>query len=211
MGVIPFYGSEEPELFAIERQAMDRPGKVIAALDRLLPAAGDVLDVGAGTGFTAAALTTPARTVIPAEPAPGMWRPELPLAWTGAEAAHLPFRDSAFDAAYATWAYFFGDEACRPGLRELHRVVRAGGTLVIVDNAGDDEFTSLAPSNIATDRDFWRNEGFAAELVETVFDFDSEDDAHRLLTHYFGNAIPSPAPRILSYGVFVFVGAPTGP
>jgi hypothetical protein len=38
--VIPFYGAEEPELFAIERLAMDRPGRVIAALDRLLPTEG---------------------------------------------------------------------------------------------------------------------------------------------------------------------------
>ena len=52
MGVIPFYGADEPELFAIERRAMDRDGLVIDALHELLPP-GLVLDVGAGDGFTA--------------------------------------------------------------------------------------------------------------------------------------------------------------
>lgn len=51
--VIPFYGSTDREMFAIERAAMDRPGKVIAALDELLPPAGRVVDIGASDGFTA--------------------------------------------------------------------------------------------------------------------------------------------------------------
>jgi hypothetical protein len=43
--VIPFYGADDPEMFAIERRAMDRDGLVPAALDALLPH-GRVLDVG---------------------------------------------------------------------------------------------------------------------------------------------------------------------
>jgi hypothetical protein len=50
--VIPFYGADDPAMFAIERAAMDRDGLVVRALDGLLPR-GRVLDVGAGDGFTA--------------------------------------------------------------------------------------------------------------------------------------------------------------
>ncbi|HUR50352.1 MAG TPA: class I SAM-dependent methyltransferase [Acidimicrobiales bacterium] len=72
MGVIPFYGAQDRRLFDIERAAMDRPGRVIAALDELLPRHGVVLDVGAGDGFTAERLTTSERSVTALEPAAGM-------------------------------------------------------------------------------------------------------------------------------------------
>ena len=86
MPVIPFYGAEEPELFAIERLAMDRPGRVIAALDRLLPSEGLVLDVGAGDGFTASRL---AANVVALEPAAGMRKPQPDVMVIGGEAERL--------------------------------------------------------------------------------------------------------------------------
>ena len=108
MPVIPFYGADEPELFAIERESMDRPGHVTAALNRLLPD-GLVIDVGAGDGFTAARVTA---TAVAVEPATGMRRPHAGVTFVGGEAEHLPFRANVFDGAYSTWAYFFPG---RPG------------------------------------------------------------------------------------------------
>ncbi len=105
--VIPFYGATDPELFAIERASMDRAGKVIRFLDETLPESGLALDVGAGDGFTAEALTTPSRTVVALEPSAGMIRAERPLRWCRGKAQALPFADASFEGAYATWAYFF--------------------------------------------------------------------------------------------------------
>ena len=90
-GVIPFYGAGDRRLFEIERAAMDRPQRVVAAIDAVLPADGVVLDIGAGDGFTAERLTRAARTVVPVEPASGMWRRERALPWVGASAVALPF------------------------------------------------------------------------------------------------------------------------
>jgi hypothetical protein len=70
--VIPFYGAENRKLFAIERDSMDRPGKVVGALDAILPSRGVLLDIGAGDGFTAERLTTESRSVVAVEPATGM-------------------------------------------------------------------------------------------------------------------------------------------
>src|SRR5687768_5265227 len=108
MGVIPFYGAQDRRLFEIERAAMDRPGRVIAALDELLPRSGLVLDVGAGDGFTAERLSTATRRVVALEPAEGMRRPDrTSIEWLGGEAEHLPLRGASVDAAHSTWAYFF--------------------------------------------------------------------------------------------------------
>lgn len=184
--MIPFYGASDRDMFAIERAAMDRSGRVLAALDRRLPT-GRIIDVGAGDGFTAEALTTSTRSIVALEPAAGMLNPDRRLPWVRGVAQHLPFRNDCFDGAYSTWAYFFPQyHDVTDGLRELDRVVSPGGTTVIVDNAGDDAFTEMAADGVAPDLDTWAALGFDIEIVETAFEFTTMAEATRLLTFYFG-------------------------
>ncbi len=103
MSIIPFYGVDRPDLFAIERAAMDRPGRVIERLDRLLPA-GTIADIGAGDGSTAERLATPRRRIVAVEPARAMIDRNRHRTWVQADAEALPFGDGSLDAAYATWA-----------------------------------------------------------------------------------------------------------
>jgi SAM-dependent methyltransferase len=210
MAVIPFYGADHPDLFAIERAAMDRPGLVIDRLDELLPI-GTVLDIGAGDGFTAERLAKPGRDVIAVEPARGMIDRTCPLTWVQADAETLPFRNGTLDGAYATWAYFFSRGFdLTAGIQELHRSVQVGGPLVIAENLGGDDFCALAPSDITGDPAFWAEEGFSLEIVETVFSFETAEDARRLLTFYFGD-VGSPPPTRLTYRVGLFIGESRGP
>ncbi len=167
---------------------MDRDGRVIEHLDRALPDA-FVLDVGAGNGFTAIRLSSTSRIVVALEPDPDMIDEGVPVLWAQGVAQRLPFRDDAFHGAYATWAFFFAGsrDDIDDGLEELNRVVRHGGTIVVVDNAGGDEFSSLWDKNIASDRSWWRPRGFQETLIETSFRFDSLDEARELLGFYFGD------------------------
>lgn len=196
---------------------MDRPGRVIAALDELLPRSATVVDVGAGDGFTAEALSTH-REVVALEPAAGMRRGDRPLAWLAGVAQAVPLRTASVTAAYSTWAYFFTGPGWdpTPGVTELHRVVRAGGPLVVVDNLGGDEFTALAQSPApAADVDQWATMGFDCQVVETVFEFDNERDARELLTLYFGALDVDRIALTYSYRVGIFTtdsrGASKGP
>lgn len=210
MAVIPFYGAAEPEIFAIERAAMDRAGRVIDRLDELLPR-GAIADIGAGDGFTAQRLERPDRQVIPVEPAAGMVRPDRDLPWVRADAEHLPFSDSVLDGVYSTWAYFFSRRwDPTPGLAELHRVVVPGGPLIVVDNAGGDEFSAMALEDISADPTFWRARGFRHEIIETSFEFESPDDARRLLEFFFGEGGPERARTEVSFNVSLFVGTSRG-
>jgi SAM-dependent methyltransferase len=192
MGVIPFYGSTDPSMFEIERRTMDRPGLVVAALDRRLPGAGRVLDVGAGDGFTAERLSVGERMVIPVEPSAGMVRPDRPIPWIRGEAEHLPLATASVDGAYSTWAYFFTASGWdpSPGIAELDRVVKSGGPLLIADNLGDDEFSSYVTegSGHVADVDRWREFGFDREVIDTVFSFDDLEEARTLLGFFFGES-----------------------
>jgi SAM-dependent methyltransferase len=207
--VIPFYGADDPAMFAIERGAMDRDGLVLHALGELLPE-GLVLDVGAGDGFTAERLGT-GRRVVALEPSAGMIGAR-PLPWVRGDAEHLPFANGAFDGAYATWAYFFSrDWDPTPGIRELDRVVRAGGPLAIVDNLGGDAFAELADADISADPAFWEAEGFSCRSIATSFRFDDLNEARTLLGFFFGDRGREGAAVEIGFRVGLFTRPSRGP
>ena len=130
-----------PEVYEVENRGVDRAGVLWAAMraradwsDR------DVLDVGCGTGFHLPRFAETARTVTGVEPNDALAAiarrrvRRLPAVsvLTGV-AARLPLPDASVDVVHARWAYFFGP-GCEPGLAELDRVVRRGGTAYVIDN-----------------------------------------------------------------------------
>ncbi len=95
-----------------------------------------VLDLAAGTGTSSARIAQDGAYVVPADFSLGMLRvgkrrqPSLPF--VAGDGLHLPFRDEVFDAA--TISFGLRNLADRlAGLRELARVVRPGGRLVVCE------------------------------------------------------------------------------
>ena len=159
----PFYGAADAELFAVGRADAHQPGRVIAELDQRLPD-GLILDVSAGDGFLAQALTNRRRTVVPVErPAVDRRRGGLPS--VGARPHQLPFWDGTLTGAYATQASpddgVFDPELL---LAELHRTVRRGGPLVVI--------ATLGPEGTRAAIEGWTAHGFECEVVDTAFSAD---------------------------------------
>lgn len=106
-------------------------------IDAVSPKAGElVLDLAAGTGTSSQPFRDRGADVVPCDFSVGMLRvgkkarPHLPF--TAGDGMNLPFRDATFDAATISFGLrnIVDHEA---GLRELRRVTKPGGRLVVCE------------------------------------------------------------------------------
>ncbi|CAM3325704.1 class I SAM-dependent methyltransferase [Nocardioides dubius] len=175
--------------YEIENRAFDRPRLVESAMRSIAPWAGrTVLDLGCGTGYHLPTWAQEADAVIGVEPHADLLalarrrtkRIERVRTLRGtAQETGLP--DSSVDVVHARWAYFFGP-GCEPGLTELDRVVRRGGTAFVIDN---DPTTStfggwfargypyVMPERVEA---FWSQHGWTRTPITTTWEFDSRAD-----------------------------------
>lgn len=125
-----------------------------------------VLEVACGTGIVTRRLrdALPTATEIVAtdlnadmfEFAKPRFRPDENVHWQEADAAALPFEDSAFDAVVCQFGYMFVPDKAA-AMREAHRVLRSGGLFLfnVWDSFGVNPFAEIAHTTIASffDRD----------------------------------------------------------
>ena len=128
------------ETYELENRSVDPDRVIEQAMRRQVDWAGrDVLDLGCGTGFHLPRWAVDARHVCGVEPHPALARLARRrtsrlgnvTVLTGT-AQQVPLPPASVDVMTARWAYFFGP-GCEPGLRELDRVMRRGGTAFVVD------------------------------------------------------------------------------
>ena len=108
-----------------------------AVLDAVAPQPGEtVLDLAAGTGTSSEPFRTAGATVVPCDFSLGMLqvgkkaRPHLPF--TAGDGTRLPFADDTFDAVTISFGLRNIVDPLA-GLREMRRVTRPGGRLVVCE------------------------------------------------------------------------------
>jgi ubiquinone/menaquinone biosynthesis C-methylase UbiE len=98
----------------------------------------------------------------------------------------LPLADASVDVVHARWAYFFGP-GCEPGLAELDRVVRRGGTAFVIDNDATRStfgawfrrgYPTVDP--VAVER-FWSTRGWTRTPVDIRWSFSSRTDLENVV------------------------------
>jgi ubiquinone/menaquinone biosynthesis C-methylase UbiE len=180
---------QHPATYELENRAVDQDGLIEDAMRAHADWAGRVvLDVGCGTGFHLARFAATAARVYGVEPHPALLRLAARrtralanVTLLGGTAQAIPLPDASVDVAHARWAYFFGP-GCEPGLRELARVVRRGGTAFVIDNDATRStfgrwfrrgYPDIDP--VAVER-FWSQQGWTRVPLDLAWSFDSRDD-----------------------------------
>ncbi|QGK72363.1 methyltransferase domain-containing protein [Allosaccharopolyspora coralli] len=210
-----------PEVYELENRAQDATGVLHRAVESRCDLRDrDVLDVGCGDGYHLAGLARLASSVVGVEPyAPLVTRARRRLSGlTGVEhvdvrpgaAQALPVESESMDVVHARTAYFFGP-GCEPGLREVDRVLRPGGTLLVVDldtgfsPYGDwmrADVPALDPARI---EDFFAQHGFDSASVVAEWRFDDRASLQRVLGIEFSAAVAARAARSVA-GTSLHVG-----
>lgn len=192
-----------PGLYEIENRAIDHEGTLWQALEETADLSGrTVVDLGCGSGFWLTGYASTAGSVLGVEPDSGL----LELArqrvqrdgLTNVEvlhgsAEHLPLEDASVDVVHARFAYFFPTPAndCLPGLRESMRVLKPGGTLVVIDNdQANGEFAELLRASDSAQtyqgagefiRDWWATRGATTREVMSSWRFETATDRDAVL------------------------------
>jgi SAM-dependent methyltransferase len=218
------------ELYEVENRALDPDGHILAAMRARAPWAGrTLLDLGCGSGYWLAGYAGEAAEVIGVEPDPRL----LPLAADRdprvrvlcGSAERIPLADQSVDVVHARFAYFF-PPGCDAGLAEVMRVLRPGGTLVVIGNdlrAG--EFAellraaqgALVPGGGPETEAWWAARGADRTTVRSCWRFASRADFEAVLRMEFPLKVAGPwlAARPgavgLSYGYTLFaIDKPAG-
>ena len=182
--------------YETENRAVAPDDLLEGAMTALLGGAGGwagrtVLDLGCGTGFhlpRLAALAGASGSVVGVEPhgdlvalARRRTRALTQVVVHQGAAQDLPLPDASVDVVHVRWAYFFG-RGCEPGLAELDRVVRRGGTAFVIDNDASRStfggwfrrgYPSVDP--VAVER-FWSTRGWHRTPVDIRWSFTSRAD-----------------------------------
>lgn len=191
-----------PQVYELENHAADPHGRIEDAMASVASWDGArFLDVGCGTGFHLPRWAHRAGTVTGVEPHPALVAlarrrtrrlPQVSVVEGTAQA--LPLPDASVDVAQARWAYFFGP-GCEPGLAELDRVVRRGGTAFVIDNDATRStfggwfrrgYPEVDP--VAVER-FWSTRGWTRIPVDMGWSFADRADLEAVVRIEFKPAV----------------------
>lgn len=200
-GVHPSQASHDPSLYDVENDAVDPDRLLEAAMWAIAPwAEATVLDLGCGTGYHLPRFAHSARHVIGVEPQAelrlrAMRRvvaAELPnVSMLLGAAEQVPLADHSVDVVHARFAYFMGAE-CQPGITEVRRLLRPGGTFFVIENDHrQGRFAEWLRRSWHPDFDadaddaFWRGQGFSCTPVASQWRFTRRDDLEAVVRMEF--------------------------
>ena len=202
----------------IERE--DYGGNLLPGLRRIAPLAGArVVEFGAGTGRLTRLLLPIVAHVDAYDASPHMLEvAREQLSATGssnwrlgvADNRHLPVASGAADVAIAGWTFGHATdwdpegwaEQIGAGVDEMQRVLRPGGTAVIIETMTTGIETPAPPTAALAAYYRWleTKRGFSSTVIRTDYRFESLDEAERLTRFFFG---PELADRVRREGSVV--------
>jgi ubiquinone/menaquinone biosynthesis C-methylase UbiE len=187
----------------------DYQGNIFRALNQILPFASlTVADFGAGTGRLACLLAPIVKRVYAFDRSPHM----LSVAaeklqrsglenWAVAvsDHRHLAMKTGSVDAAVSGWSVWYvvlenpgnWEEELAKALGELHRVVRRGGMLVLLESLGTGHENPDPPSELLPYFEYLEAHGFRRDWIRTDYRFSDRAEAESSAKFFFGEEMLS--------------------
>ncbi|MDF2959580.1 MAG: SAM-dependent methyltransferase [Paenibacillus sp.] len=186
----------------------DCEGNILKALMEISPFENlDIIDMGAGSGRLSCLLTPYAKSIIALDESQAM----LELAaerleksgfanWSTAVSDHrtLPLNDNSADAVTAGWTLCYlassnvqdWKDNIKAVLLEIERVLRPGGTFIILETLGTGFEEPNAPDFLTEYYSLLQEQyGFSYKWIRTDYKFESIEEAHRLTGFFFGDSL----------------------
>jgi ubiquinone/menaquinone biosynthesis C-methylase UbiE len=186
----------------------DYQQNVLSALNQIRPLVGlDVVELGAGTGRLTCLLAPIAKSIRAFDASQAMLevamaklRRMLSRNWTIGIADHrnLPVTAQSADLVISGWSICYTvvyhpenwREELGKALAEMKRVLRPGGTIILLETQGTGHETPHPPEKLVK---YYRyleaNEGFSSTWIRTDYLFDSLEEAESLVRFFFGDTL----------------------
>jgi len=201
--ILPAWTDADPALHARLEAAIDPDGKILGAIERIVPISGKrIADVGTGighypmllarrTGRTYGVESDPALLAEARRRAAEMHQPNIRI--VEGEPTALPLRDGAVDIVLTS--LIDPDDASLPAVAEALRVLRPDGRLIVIGFYGRDDVSALLEPEVvehvreATQRrtGWWLRNGFKIKVVHAKLDLGDSETAHELLPRLYGD------------------------
>ena len=186
----------------------DRRGNLFAALNEICPLRGaKVVEFGAGTGRVTRLLSVAVDEIFAFDiEASMLGRAQQAMHATGMINWHLslgdncclPVASACADLAIEGWSFAHVREWYPEAWREqtnrmfaeMERVLKPGGTAILIETMGAGRRQPLAPTNLRQLYDHWERElGLSYRWVRTDFQFASPQEADELMRFFFGDEL----------------------
>ena len=185
-------------------QREDYQGNLLSAIESYCPLDGlDVVELGAGTGRITRLLAPYVKSIKAFDTSAHMLEiaekslREMGLSnWEVGVADHrrVPVPDSSADLVISGWSFCYlavwgGEEwrvALDDGLKEIERIIRPGGTVLIIESLGTGTEKPRPPEHLEPYFDWLSESGFERGWVRTDYRFESLAEAVELSTFFFG-------------------------
>lgn len=221
----------DPGVYDIENEGIDPEGTLWRALVEAAPWTDkSLVDLGCGAGWWLPKYSDAAELygVEPDETLLDIARGRDSKAKIlHGSAEHIPLADDSVDVVHARFAYFFPHPTydVSPGLREVARVLRPGGTLVVIDNdTVRGEFAKLLKVSVAAERQgentytrqWWTEQGSETRAIMSSWEFQSRSDLESVIRLEFPSEVAEnwlaehPERTGLSYGYLLHIWVKPG-
>lgn len=194
---------EQADQYEYLVECEDYQHNILPALQNIVSfKAMDVVELGTGTGRLTRLLAPLAQTIHGFDLSPAMLQvanakllPQYQGQLAVADHQHIPLDNHTADIIISGWSYCYlavshpetWKSKLDKGLAEISRVLRPGGTFIVLETLGTGHETPFVPESLTDYFTYLEENGFQKAWIRTDFQFESLEEASSSIGFFFGD------------------------